>query len=181
MTGRSVVKIASNSASGSPCGCSDAGLQPHQVDHVDHPDPQVGQVPAQQVGRGQDLQGRYVAGGGEHDVGVAVVVAGPVPDAEAAGAVPGGVVDVEPGRCGLLAGDDDVDVVAAAQAVVGHRQQRVGVRRQVDPYHLGLLVHDVVDEAGVLVGEAVVVLPPHVRGEQVVQRRDRIAARPGRG
>src|SRR3546814_7060208 len=43
---------------------------------------------------------------------------------------------------------------------------------QVDPDDLGLLVHDVVDEAGVLVGEAVVVLAPHVRGQQVVERGD---------
>ena len=74
---------------------------------------------------------------------------------------------------GLLAGHDHVDVVAAPQAVVGDAQQRVGVRRQVDADHLGLLVDHVVDEARVLVAEAVVVLPPDVRGEQVVQRGDR--------
>ena len=84
-----------------------------------------------------------------------------------------GVVHVEPLQRRLLAGDDHVDVLPAAQAVVGHRQQRVGVRRQVDPDDVGLLVHHVVDEARVLVGEAVVVLPPDVRGEQVVQRGDR--------
>ena len=78
---------------------------------------------------------------------------------------------------GVLAGDDHVDVVAAAQAVVGDRQQAVGVRRQVDPHDVGLLVDDVVEEAGVLVGEAVVVLLPDVRGEQVVQRRDLPAPR----
>ena len=78
-------------------------------------------------------------------------------------------------HCGrrVLAGDDDVDVVAGAQAVVHRGQQGVGVRRQVDPHDLGLLVHDVVDEPGVLVGEAVVVLAPDVAGEQVVQRGDR--------
>ena len=83
------------------------------------------------------------------------------------------LVHGQPVRRGLLAGHDHVDVVAAAQAVVGRRQQGVGVRRQVDPDHLGLLVHHVVDEARVLVGEAVVVLPPDVRGQQVVQRGDR--------
>ena len=57
--------------------------------------------------------------------------------------------------------------------MVRHGQQRVRVRRQVDPDDLGLLVHHVVDEAGVLVAEAVVVLPPDQRGEQVVQRGDR--------
>ena len=72
----------------------------------------------------------------------------------------------------MLAGDDDVDVVAAAQAVVHHRQQAVRIGRQVDPHDLGLLVDDVVDEARVLVREAVVVLAPDVRGQQVVQRGD---------
>ncbi len=78
---------------------------------------------------------------------------------------------------GLLAGDDDVDVVAAAQAVVGDREQAVGVRRQIDADDLGLLVHHVIDEARILVREAVVILPPDVGAEQVIQRRDRAAAR----
>jgi hypothetical protein len=147
-------------------------LQAHQVDDVDHPHLQLGQVLPQQRYGGEGFQRRYVAGAGEHDIGGAVVVAGPVPDAQTPGAVCGGVGHPQPLWRGLLAGHDDVDVVAAAQAVVGHREQGVGVRRQVHPDHFGLLVHHVVDEAGVLVGEAVVVLPPHVRGEQVVERWD---------
>jgi hypothetical protein len=63
---------------------------------------------------------------------------------------------------GLLAGDDHVDVVAAAQAVVSDREQAVGVGREVDPDDLRLLVDDVVDEARVLVREPVVALAPHV-------------------
>ena len=35
-------------------------------------------------------------------------------------------------------------------------------RRQIDAHHIGLLVHQVIDEAGVLVAEAVVILPPDV-------------------
>ena len=31
-----------------------------------------------------------------------------------------------------------------------------------------------IDKAGVLVREAVVILPPHVRAQQVIQRRDRL-------
>ena len=71
-------------------------------------------------------------------------------------------------HCGnaRLAGDDHVDVVAAAQAVVRHRQQRVGVRRQVHPDDVGFLVHHMVEEAWILVGEAVVVLLPHVRASK---------------
>ena len=81
------------------------------------------------------------------------------------------------GQGRLLAGDDDVDVVATAQAVIGDRQQGVRVGRQVDPDDVGLLVDDVVDEAGVLVAEPVVVLAPDVAGEQVVERGDRAAPR----
>jgi hypothetical protein len=154
------------------CG---GGLQPHQVDHVDHPNFQVGKVAVEQVGGGEDLQGGYVAGGGQDHVGVAAVGGRPVPDSQAAGGVQRGGVHVQPGGCGLFAGHDYVDVVVAAQAVVRHGQQVVGVRRRVHPDAFGLLVHDVVDEAGVLVGRPVVVLAPHVRGEQVVQRRDRLA------
>ena len=124
--------------------------------------------------RGQRLQRRHVAGAGHDDIGLtATVVAGPLPDADPRGAVLDGLVHRQPLRRWVLARDHDVDVVAAAQAVVHHREQAVGVRRKVDPDHLGLLVDHVVDEPGVLVGEAVVVLPPDVRGQQDVQRGDR--------
>jgi hypothetical protein len=43
---------------------------------------------------------------------------------------------------------------------------------KVDPHDFGLLVDDVVEEAGVLVREAVVVLLPDMGCEQVVQRGD---------
>src|SRR5262249_35607304 len=90
------------------------------------------------------------------------VVAGPLPDAEASLAVLDRLIHRQPLRCRLLAGDDDVDVVPAAQAVIGDRQQAVGVGRQVDADDLGLLVGNVVDEPRVLMAKAVVVLPPDV-------------------
>jgi len=61
----------------------------------------------------------------------------------------------------LLIGDDYIDVVAAAQAMVGHREQAVGIGRQVDAGHLGALVGDDIEKAGVLVREYVVILAPH--------------------
>ena len=120
------------------------------------------------------LQRRDVAAAGHHDVRLAaLVVAGEVPDPDPARAVEDRLVHRQPVRRGLLAGHDDVHVVAAAQAVVGHRQERVRVGRQVDPDHVGLLVHHVVDEARVLVAEAVVVLAPDERAQDVVERGDR--------
>ena len=55
------------------------------------------------------------------------------PDPEPPCAVVQRLVHGQPIVLGLLAGDDDIDVVAAAQAVVGNRQQAVGVRREVHP------------------------------------------------
>ena len=47
----------------------------------------------------------------------------------------------------MLAGDDDVDVMAAAQAVIHHREQAIGIRRQIHAHDFGFLVDDVIDEA----------------------------------
>ena len=154
------------------------GLEAHQVDDVHDPHLQLRQPLAQDGGRRERLERRRVAGAAEDDVRLAaLVVRRPVPDPEPPRAVQDRIVDREEVERGLLARHDHVHVVAAAQAVVADREQRVRVGRQIDPDHLCLLVHDVVDEAGVLVREAVVVLPPDVRAEQVVERGDRAPPR----
>ena len=79
----------------------------------------------------------------------------------------------QPLRSRLLARDDDVHIITAAQTVIGDRQQRVGIRRQIDAHDIRFLVHHVIDEAGVLVTEPVVILPPDVGGQQIIERGDR--------
>src|SRR4051812_17603015 len=101
------------------------------------------------------------------------IIAGPFPDPEPGLAVPESLFHGQPLRRRLLSGHHHVDVVAAAQAVIGDREQAVGVGRQVYPHDLRLLVYDVVDKAGILVAEAVMILPPYMAGQQVVQRADR--------
>ena len=84
MIGLSVVNSASNSAIGEPVRMFARRLQRHQVDHVDHADLEFRHVAAQQLHRGQRLQRRHVAAARHHDVGLAaLVVAGPLPDADA--------------------------------------------------------------------------------------------------
>ena len=80
--------------------------------------------------------------------------------ADALRAVLDGLVHCEPLRARVLARNDDVDVVAAPYAVVEAAQQAVGVRRQIEPHDVRLLVRHVVEEAGILVRKAVVVLLP---------------------
>src|ERR1700722_15902661 len=56
-------------------------------------------------------------------------------------------------------------------------EQRVRVWRKIDADDIGLLVDDEIDEAGILMAEAVMVLAPDMRRQQIVERGDR--ASPG--
>ncbi len=146
-----------------------------KVDHIHHPHPQFRQLAPQQPRRGHDLLGRHVAGRGQNHVGIASIIAGPVPHRGTACAVFSRGVHVQPLRDHLLGSDDEVDITPAVQAVIHDREQAVGVRGKVDACHRCLLVRHVIDEAGYLVGVTIVILSPDVRSEQVVERSQRFA------
>ena len=151
----------------------DLWLQFHKVDDVDHPDFKFWQMFAENGNGSQCLQRGDIAAAGHHHVRFrALVVAGPVPDANPPGAVFYCGIHRQPlGRL-VFAGDHDVDVMAAPQAMVPDRQQAVGVGRQVYAHDIRLLVDHMIDKAGVLMGKAVVGLLPDMRGEQIIQRCD---------
>src|SRR5438128_8736261 len=67
--------------------------------------------------------------------------------------------------------------MAAAQTMIRHREQTVCVRRQIDADDVRFLVHHKVNEAGILVAEAVVVLAPDMRAQQIIQRSNGPAPR----
>jgi hypothetical protein len=109
------------------------GLQRHQVDHVDHAHTQIGRELAQQATAarvssvGTSPQQAMTTSG---SLAWSTPASPPFCQSLLAHSqmpMPGAVLDRrvhrQPLRRRLLAGDDDVDVVAAAQAVVGHRQQ----------------------------------------------------------
>src|ERR1035437_5168048 len=58
---------------------------------------------------------------------------------------------------------------------IGDRKQGVGIGWKIYPNDVRLLVDHDVQEARVLMAVAVVVLPPYVRGEQIVERSDGLA------
>ena len=60
----------------------------------------------------------------------------------------------------MLGSDDDVDVVLGLEAVIHAGEKTVSIRRKVEADDIRLLVGDVIHEAGILMGEAVVVLLP---------------------
>src|SRR5512142_124745 len=124
MTGLSLVKRSSKSMSLNPCGCSVCGCS---------------------FIKSTTLTTRIFRSGRcsrmiETAASVSSVGTSPQQAITTSGATP----------WSLLARDHDVDVVAAAQAVVHHRQKAVGIRRKVNTHNRGLLVQDVVDETGIL-------------------------------
>ena len=68
---------------------------------------------------------------------------------------------------------DLVDILLVLHQLVVHLLNQVRALvaqlRQIQPHHVGLLVGDVVEEAQVLMGVAVVVLLPHVGGKNQVE------------
>jgi len=94
ISSRRYCSAPSTSSSGSPacpgraCRCT-AGLQLHQIDHVDHADVEIRKVFAQDENGGQNLQRGRVPATGHHHVRLCVlVVAGPLPDTDSFRAMP---------------------------------------------------------------------------------------------
>src|SRR5215211_1771594 len=143
----------------------------HEVNHVDDAHLEPGRVPAQPLGRRHGLQGGDVAGAAENDVGLFPFgyVGCPLPDGGARGSVRYRCLHVQPLQLELLVDHDQVDVVAAPETVVGHREEAVGVGRQVDARDGASFREHDVDQARPLVREAVVVVTPGGRGQKNVQ------------
>src|SRR5580698_10049711 len=141
-------------------------LQLHEVDDIDHPDFEVWQVLPQDGNGGKRLECGYVARTTHGDVGLDIVfVTGPLPDADTLRAVFYGGLHREPLGRRVFAGNDHIDVMSASQAVIDRREQAVGIWRQVYANDRSFLVHDMIEESRVLVGEAVVILSPDMGGQ----------------
>ena len=151
-------------------------LQGHKIDHIHDPNFNVGKVLSQQVdGRQRFKRGNIPGAGHDHVRLATLIVRSPWPDAYACSAVFDRSFHVQPLQRRLFAGDDDVHIVAAAQAVIGDGEQGVGIGRQIYAYNVSFFIHHVIDESRILVCEAVMILAPNVRGQQIIQRRDRSA------
>jgi hypothetical protein len=77
----------------------------------------------------------------------------------------------------LLVGHNHIHIIGAAQAVVGNTQQAVRIRRKINADNVSALVGHYIQKPRVLMGEAIVILPPHQGCNQQVERRDGSAPR----
>src|SRR6185436_20630029 len=145
-------------------------LKRHQVYYVNNANLEVGEMLTEQVNGGQGLQRGNIAGAGHHYVRFGtLIIARPGPDTESNGTVLDGGLHVEPLQFRLLARDDHVHIMAAAQTMIGHREQTVRVGRQIHAGNIGLFVHHEINEAWILMAEAVVILAPDVRSQKIVE------------
>ena len=149
-----------------------------KVGHVDHAEGKVGKMSAKKIRRRQNLKGRDIARTGQHERrGVGLPAFGPAPAPETGGGMTNRLVQAEPGRHGLLSGNDEIDPVTTRQGVTTHGQECVRIGCQVDPNVPMPAVEDVVDESRPLMAIAVVVLTPGVRCQENVERRKRTSPR----
>ena len=147
--------------------------QAEEVDDIDETNLQIRAVLAQNCGSSERFGSRNISGAGHDDIRLGPCIGRcPVPDSDAFGAVLDGLVHVEELQMRSLVGNDDVDVVRAAQAVICDTEQAVCIRRKIDARDVRALIGDDVDEAGILVSEAVVVLTPDQRRDQEVDGGD---------
>ena len=146
--------------------------------HIQQPHLEAGDLAVEDLHRRQGLPGGHVAGAGHHHIGIVgllalVVVAGPAPQANALGHVPPGLLQVQILQMALLIRHDDVAHICFRQGHLRHRQQAVGIGRQIHPHHRPALIAGQIDEAGILMGEAVVILAPYGGGDQAIPGTDR--------
>src|SRR5258705_9275799 len=143
-------------------------LKSHQIHSVDDANLQIGKALAQDVDSGKGLERRNVSGTGHYDIGFSSLIrAGPVPDTNSLCTMVAGRLHVEILQRRLFPRNDYIDVVAAAQAVISHREQRVGIGRKIYSDDLGFLFHYKIDETRILMAEAIMILPPNVRSQQI--------------
>ena len=142
--------------------------QLEQVDHIHESDLQFRQVFPQKCSGSQRLLSHDITARCHDEIRLDTCVVGsPLPDTETFATMSDRILHVQELQVLLLIGDDDVDVVDAAEAVVHGAEQAVAVWWEVDPNNFWALVRDDIKEAGILVGEAVVIC----RGCKLRQKR----------
>ena len=150
------------------------GLQRHEVNNVDDTNFDLRDHGTQNFHRSERFDRRDIPRTRHHHIGISTVITRPLPHAQSFRAVLSRLFHGEPLRLGLLSGNDQVHIVTTAHTVIGYGEKRVGIWRKVDANDFRLFVDQMIDESRILVTEPIVILPPHMRCEQNVQRRNRL-------
>ena len=115
----------------------------------------------QQVNSCQCFHCRHIACAGHYYIRFAIpVITGPLPNANSGAAVFDSRIHVQPLWLVLFSGNDDINKIPAAKALVCYIKQGVGIRREKNTDDIGFFIHHEVDKARILVRKAVVVLSP---------------------
>src|SRR5579864_1242885 len=94
------------------------GLQFEEINHINESDLEVRKFLTQQRGRRQGLLRWNVSGGSHHEIRLAaLVIAGPIPNANALGAMDDGLLHIQKLQVLLLVAHDHIYVILAAATV----------------------------------------------------------------
>src|ERR1019366_9156141 len=139
-----------------------AWLQLEQVNNVDKSDLQVREPFSEQRSGGQCFLSGNITRSCKNNIGfLAIIITRPIPDTDALCAVGDGSINIQVLQVALFVRDNDVDVVFRSQAMIGYRQQTVGIRGEVDAGYCGTLIEHDIEKPRILVCKAIVILTPH--------------------
>src|SRR5690348_15144120 len=139
-----------------------ARLQFEEIDDVDESDSEVRETLPEKSRRSQSFLSRDIPGSRKDNVGfVTFIIAGPTPDTNALCAMADCSIHVQVLQMLLFVGNNDVDVIFRPQAMIGHRQQTIRIRREIDSSDSGAFVEHYIQKSRILVREAIVILTPH--------------------
>ena len=117
------------------------------------------EVFAEEGDSGQGFLGWHVTTRCHDDVWFFVfAVGGELPNTSTFGAMGDGVVHIEVLEMILLVSNNDVDIVGAAETVIGDREKAIGVWWKINSNNFGALVGNNVKESRILMGKAIVIL-----------------------
>ena len=149
------------------------GLKLHQVNHIYETDLDLGKVVAQNGNCSECFLGRCVTTAGKYDIGfLTLVVGSPIPDADTLCTMLHSLIHGQPLIAGMLGCNDNIDIVLGTYAVIEAGKQTVCIGGKVHTYNICLFICNMIQETGILMCEAVVVLLPYIGGKDQVQGSD---------
>ena len=120
-----------------------AGLQLHQVNHIDHPYFQIRQIFPQYGYSCKGFQRRSVAAAGHYDIRfIAPVIACPPPYTDALSTMSDRSFHIQPLWPGVFGCYNHIYIISASQTMVDNRKQAISVRRKVNAHNIGFFIRD---------------------------------------
>ena len=148
-------------------------LQLHQVDYIDETDLDLRHIVTKDGNCCQRFLGRSITAASQYNIRLlTLIVACPIPDTDTLGTMLNSLLHGQPLMAGMLGCNDNVYIVLASDTVIEAGKQTVCIGGKIHTDNICLLVGNMIQETGILMGKSVVVLLPYIGGKDQVQGSD---------